>query len=100
MITGLEKDFDLASIENSSQKEIETVKKMKSSSKAGAGLLKFVYAILSYNAVFREVKPKRDKATFNFRFLILIISILQQTNYLRLLDLKKNIMTQHANWIK
>lgn len=62
MIAGLEKDFDLASIDNASQKELETVKKMKSTSKAGAGLLKFVYAILSYNAVFREVKPKRDKA--------------------------------------
>lgn len=60
LINGLEKDFDL-NLENPSQKEAESVKKMSKTSKAGAGLLKFVYAILSYNAVFREVKPKRDK---------------------------------------
>ena len=60
LINGLEKEFDL-NFDNPSQKEAESVKKMKSTSRAGAGLLKFVYAILSYNAVFREVKPKRDK---------------------------------------
>ena len=43
------------------QKEIDGVKKMKGVSRAGGGLLKFVYAIIGYNSVFREVKPKRDK---------------------------------------
>jgi dynein heavy chain len=39
----------------------ECIKSMKGVSKAGSGLLKFVYAIIGYNSVFREVKPKRDK---------------------------------------
>lgn len=56
----MEKEFDL-NIEDPSQKEAESVKKMRSISKAGAGLLKFVYSILSYNAVFRQVKPKKDR---------------------------------------
>ncbi|CAG5116362.1 unnamed protein product, partial [Candidula unifasciata] len=38
-----------------------TIQQMASISKAGAGLLKFVVAVMGYCAVFREVKPKRDK---------------------------------------
>jgi dynein heavy chain len=60
LVTGLEKDFEIT-IENQSQKESEYVSKMKTISIAGAGLLKFVYAVIGYNAVFREVKPKKDK---------------------------------------
>ena len=36
---------------------------MKDKSKAGAGLLKFVTAVVGYCEVAREVKPKRDKVT-------------------------------------
>lgn len=46
---------------NQAEREQESFKKMKAVSTAGSGLLKFVYAIIGYNAVFREVKPKRDK---------------------------------------
>ncbi len=60
MVAGLEKDLEVT-IENPAQKENEYFNKMKTVSKAGAGLLKFVYAVLGYNAVFREVKPKKDK---------------------------------------
>lgn len=60
MISGLEKDFDIV-IENPAQKEKEYLAKMKGISKAGSGLLKFVYAIVGYNAVYKEVKPKKDK---------------------------------------
>ncbi|KAH9514993.1 Dynein heavy chain 10, axonemal [Bulinus truncatus] len=38
-----------------------TVQQMSLISKAGAGLLKFVIAVMGYCAVFREIKPKRDK---------------------------------------
>jgi len=48
-------------IENPAMKEQQYVTKMKDVSKAGAGLMKFVYAIVGYNAVYREVKPKKDK---------------------------------------
>lgn len=34
---------------------------MKDISKAGYGLLYFVEAVLNYCAVFREVKPKKEK---------------------------------------
>ena len=34
---------------------------MKDKSKAGAGLLKFVTAVIGYCEVAREVKPKREK---------------------------------------
>ena len=34
---------------------------MKSISRAGAGLLKFVEAVLGYCSVAREIKPKREK---------------------------------------
>ena len=38
-----------------------TVEEMKEKSSAGAGLLKFVVAVIGYCDVAREVKPKRDK---------------------------------------
>ena len=34
---------------------------MKTISKAGTGLLKFVEAVMGYCVVAREIKPKRDK---------------------------------------
>ena len=34
---------------------------MKAVSRAGAGLLKFVEAVMGYCAVAREIKPKREK---------------------------------------
>jgi dynein heavy chain, axonemal len=69
LINGLEKNFDLT-IENPAQKEAEFLKKMVSISRAGAGLLKFVYAVIGYTAVYREVKPKKDKVfDLNFFFL-------------------------------
>lgn len=50
-----------------------TVEEMKSISKAGAGLLKFVNANLNYCQVFRDVKPKREKVCglgeFSFIFI-------------------------------
>lgn len=59
-------------VDNISAKQVATVKgflkddevtldDMKSVSKAGYGLLKYVLAVLNYCSVFREVKPKRDK---------------------------------------
>jgi len=36
---------------------------MKATSRAGAGLLKFVEAVMGYCAVFKEIKPKREKAS-------------------------------------
>ena len=43
-------------------KEIDmTPVEMKSISRAGAGLLKFVEAVLGYCSVAREIKPKREK---------------------------------------
>lgn len=56
----LEKNFEIDA-DNSSQRQSDSVDKMKKVSRAGGGLLKFVYAIIGYNGVFREVKPKRDK---------------------------------------
>lgn len=38
-----------------------TVEEMRDISKAGAGLLKFVVAVLGYCSVAREIKPKREK---------------------------------------
>ncbi|RUS75419.1 hypothetical protein EGW08_016830, partial [Elysia chlorotica] len=38
-----------------------TIAQMSAISRAGAGLLKFVVAVMGYCAVFREIKPKRDK---------------------------------------
>jgi dynein heavy chain len=60
LVGGLEKNFDVTA-DTQQQREAEYVLKMKGISKAGAGLLKFVYAIISYNGVYREVKPKKDR---------------------------------------
>ena len=38
-----------------------SVDEMKATSRAGAGLLKFVEAVMGYCAVFKDIKPKRDK---------------------------------------
>ena len=38
-----------------------SVDNMKTISKAGTGLLKFVEAVMGYCVVAREIKPKRDK---------------------------------------
>ena len=38
-----------------------TIDQMKAISRAGAGLLKFVEAVMGYCAVAREIKPKREK---------------------------------------
>lgn len=40
-----------------------TVEEMRDISKAGAGLLKFVVAVLGYCSVAREIKPKREKVS-------------------------------------
>ena len=43
-------------------KELDmTIEEMREKSKAGAGLLKFVTAVIGYCEVAREVKPKREK---------------------------------------
>lgn len=60
-VTGLEKYLEGSSADTQREREAELVVKMKKISAAGAGLLKFVYAIISYNGVYREVKPKKDK---------------------------------------
>lgn len=44
-----------------------TVEDMKTISKAGAGLLKFVDAVMDYCDVAREIKPKKEKVrNWNF----------------------------------
>ncbi|VDP76010.1 unnamed protein product [Echinostoma caproni] len=43
------------------EKSKVTVEEMRSVSKAGTGLLKFVIAVLGYSEVARDIKPKRDK---------------------------------------
>ncbi|XP_064619187.1 dynein axonemal heavy chain 10-like isoform X2 [Lineus longissimus] len=59
-------------VDSITQKQVQTVKgflkdndmnmdDMKSVSKAGSGLLKFVEAVMGYCAVAREIKPKREK---------------------------------------
>lgn len=40
-----------------------TLEAMKSISKAGSGLLKFVEAVMGYCVVAREIKPKREKVS-------------------------------------
>ncbi len=40
-----------------------SVDDMKSTSRAGAGLLKFVEAVIGYCDVAKEVKPKREKVS-------------------------------------
>ena len=44
-----------------------TIDNMKTISKAGTGLLKFVEAVMGYCVVAREIKPKRDKVFQGFR---------------------------------
>ncbi|KAF5404253.1 Dynein axonemal heavy chain 10 [Paragonimus heterotremus] len=43
------------------EKSKVTIEEMRSVSKAGTGLLKFVVAVLGYCEVSREIKPKREK---------------------------------------
>lgn len=54
-----------------------TVEEMRDISKAGAGLLKFVVAVLGYCSVAREIKPKREKVGHrcNASFLFLIYAV-------------------------
>ena len=40
-----------------------TIEEMKEKSRAGAGLMKFVIAVVGYCEVAKEVKPKRDKVS-------------------------------------
>lgn len=50
-------------------KELDTtLEEMKAVSRAGAGLLKFVTAVLGYCSVAREIKPKREKVGQSFHF--------------------------------
>lgn len=44
-----------------------TLESMKSISKAGSGLLKFVEAVMGYCVVAREIKPKREKVIHQIR---------------------------------
>lgn len=47
---------------------------MRSVSKAGTGLLKFVIAVLGYSEVARDIKPKREKvARLEKNFMIVSI---------------------------
>ena len=41
-----------------------SIEEMKEISKAGAGLLKFVWAIIGYCDVAKTIKPKREKVIF------------------------------------
>lgn len=61
-----------------------TVEEMRDISKAGAGLLKFVVAVLGYCSVAREIKPKREKVGqhHNVEFLFLIYAALWLFNRL------------------
>lgn len=38
-----------------------SIEEMREKSRAGAGLMKFVYAVVGYCEVAKEVKPKREK---------------------------------------
>jgi dynein heavy chain len=40
-----------------------TMEEMQAISKAGAGLYKFVLAVMGYCSVAREIKPKREKVS-------------------------------------
>ena len=45
-----------------SLKEMDiTIQEMKDKSRAGAGLMKFVEAVIGYCEVFKEIKPKKDR---------------------------------------
>ena len=52
-----------------------TVEEMRDISKAGAGLLKFVVAVLGYCSVAREIKPKREKVGHNMSKYICVFSV-------------------------
>lgn len=43
---------------------------MQGISRAGAGMFKFVEAIIGYCDVAREIKPKRDKVTYPLLHLV------------------------------
>jgi len=50
------------------------IEEMKKVSRAGAGLLKFVEAVMGYCSVAREIKPKREKvARYELRQSLLFI---------------------------
>lgn len=58
-----------------------TVSEMKDVSTAGAGLLKFVEAVMGYCSVAREIKPKREKVWRHFSsFFTRIIAALTISN--------------------
>ena len=57
-----------------------TIQDMKEKSRAGAGLMKFVEAVVGYCEVAREVKPKREK--------VCLLNIL--THNIRMKKEKKN----------
>jgi len=46
-----------------------SVEDMREKSKAGAGLLKFVQAVVGYCGVLKDVKPKREKVSFVLRLI-------------------------------
>lgn len=43
-----------------------TMDEMQAISKAGAGLYKFVLAVMGYCSVAREIKPKREKVSLGY----------------------------------
>ena len=62
-----------------------TVEEMRDISKAGAGLLKFVVAVLGYCSVAREIKPKREKVgrRCNTSFLFSIYAVFLVIQWVR-----------------
>ena len=48
------------------------MEEMQAISKAGAGLFKFVLAVMGYCSVAREIKPKREKVSEGLREDILL----------------------------
>ncbi len=63
-----------------------TVEEMKEKSKAGAGLLKFVIAVIGYCEVAREVRPKREKVTVLAQDQVCFLGVLRRLfNRFRLL---------------
>ena len=63
-LTGFLKDLDM------------TIEEMREKSRAGAGLLKFVVAVIGYCDVAKEVKPKRDKVCGLLYQIFYFISVL------------------------
>ena len=45
-----------------------SIEEMQAISKAGAGLFKFVLAVMGYCSVAREIKPKREKVKWKLMF--------------------------------